>query len=99
MMVTMMIHDSDHDSDDDDLRLDHDLWAKKSSVGMYVRLSLFLSGLKVAMCTNDTRARALMALDHFRLRDEFDLIVACKTTSTHDGCSVNVHQPISIHHE
>jgi len=34
------------------------------------------AGLKVAMCTNDTRARALMALDHFRLRDEFDLIVA-----------------------
>jgi len=38
--------------------------------------SLRKAGLKVAMCTNDTRARALLALEHFQLVDDFDLIVA-----------------------
>jgi len=34
------------------------------------------AGLKVAMCTNDTRARALLALEHFQITQDFDLIVA-----------------------
>jgi len=34
------------------------------------------AGLKVAMCTNDTRARAQLMLEHFGLTEDFDLVVA-----------------------
>ena len=36
------------------------------------------AGVKVAMCTNDTRARAKLMLEHFDLTKDFDLIVARK---------------------
>ena len=36
------------------------------------------AGLKVVMCTNDTRARAQLMLDHFGLTNDFDLVVARK---------------------
>lgn len=34
------------------------------------------AGIKVVMCTNDTRARAQLMLEHFGLTQDFDLIVA-----------------------
>ena len=61
--------DCDQELNGDQLRL-------TCEVDLFARLKR--AGLKVAMCTNDTRARALLALQHFDITEDFDLIVACK---------------------